>query len=381
MWRRNRILLSVGIVLTILAGARIALPHVIETFLNRQLAALDGYAGQIDDIDLAIWRGAIAADGVHIVRTTDADEQEAFFDCDRMQLSLEWRSLLKGALVAEGEIIRPVVNLVQSADEDEQQLGTETRWPTFLADLYPFDINTIRIRDGTVRLRTTRIASDDALIAHGIEASVDNLTNVADRNEETFANFSVDATVFADAPLRVRGSVDPIAETPTFDVNLELERVNLKDLNAWLREYVGADAQAGTFQLYLEIAAADGRFAGYAKPLMQDVDIYGADDRDDNVLRKAWEGIVEFATNLVENDAEKQVAARIPLRGTIDDPSTNIWETIGSVLSNAFVGAFARSLEGSISLRRVRKNLSEIGESSGVEEKEEIERRQRRRSG
>jgi hypothetical protein len=41
------------------------------------------------------------------------------------------------------------------------------------------------------------------------------------------------------------------------------------------------------------------------------------------------------------------------------------------VLRNAFVSAFARSLEGSISLRDVKKNLSELGESSGIQSPED----------
>src|SRR5690606_18403379 len=161
------------------------------------------------------------------------------------------------------------------------------------------------------------------------------------------------------------------AHQPTFDVNFQLESVELKELNPWLRQYAKADAQAGTFQLYMEIAAADGAFQGYAKPLMQDVDIYGSEERDESLLRKAWEGIIELATDIVENGDEDQVGARGPFRGRIQDPDANSWHTIASVLRNAFVSAFTRSLEGSISIRNVRENLSELGESSGIEVQDE----------
>jgi hypothetical protein len=69
---------------------------------------------------------------------------------------------------------------------------------------------------------------------------------------------------------------------------------------------------------------------------------------------------------VVENEEEDQVAARIPFTGTITNPETSIWQTIASVLRNAFVSAFARSLEGSISIRDVRENLSGIEEGSGI---------------
>jgi len=62
---------------------------------------------------------------------------------------------------------------------------------------------------------------------------------------------------------------------------------------------------------------------------------------------------------MLENRQEEQVAARIPLSGTIEHPNTDLFATIGSVLHNAFVGAFARSIEGSISVRSVRESLKD----------------------
>ena len=377
MRRRDKILLTVGVTLTILIAIRAVLPSAIERFINRQLAAVEGYDGRVEDVDLGIWRGAAAVEGVRIVRTTDERNNEPFFDCDRINVSIEWKSLMAGSLVAEGDVVRPVLNLVQAKDEEQQQLGTETKWPTFLADYYPFDINTFRVHDGTVRLRTPQIPAEQALVAQNVQAVLSNLTNVVDSEKESFARFEVQATVLDDAPLRINGSLNPLAQQPTFDVNLQLESVALKELNPWLRQYAKADAQAGTFQLYMEIAAADGAFQGYAKPLMQDVDIYGSEEQNDSLLRKAWEGIVEFATNIVENEDEDQVGARVPFSGTIQDPDSNIWQTIASVLRNAFVSAFAQSLEGSISIRNVRENLSELGESSGIKTQDENDEKSR----
>jgi hypothetical protein len=62
------------------------------------------------------------------------------------------------------------------------------------------------------------------------------------------------------------------------------------------------------------------------------------------------------------------VAARIPFSGTIKDPNTNLFATIASVLRNAFVSAFARSLEGSITLRNVKKNLRDVDPNKPADE-------------
>jgi len=131
-------------------------------------------------------------------------------------------------------------------------------------------------------------------------------------------------------------------------------------VNPWLREYIKADAEAGKFELYLELAAADGKFKGYAKPILQDVDIYRSGEEEQSALKRFWEGFLDFAANVFENQDADQVAARIPFSGTIKDPQTNLFATIASVMRNAFISAFARSLEGSITLRDVKKNLGDI---------------------
>jgi hypothetical protein len=143
-------------------------------------------------------------------------------------------------------------------------------------------------------------------------------------------------------------------------VNLEVKDVQLPQVNPWLREYIKADAEAGRFELYLELAAADGKFAGYAKPILQDVDLYRSNEEEQSALRRLWEGFLDFAANALENPDAEQVAARIPFSGTLENPDTSLFATISSVLRNAFVSAFARSLEGSITLRDVKKNLRDL---------------------
>ena len=150
------------------------------------------------------------------------------------------------------------------------------------------------------------------------------------------------------------------AKQPTFDVNMEVKKVQLPQVNPWLREYIKADAEAGKFELYMELAAADGKFKGYAKPILQDVDLYRSNEAEQSALRRLWEGFLDFAAEVLENDEADQVAARIPFTGTLENPETSLFATIASVMRNAFISAFARSLEGSITLRDVKKNLNEL---------------------
>jgi hypothetical protein len=370
MTRSRKILVSLLVVVAILLAARLALPTVVKDYVNRKLAALEAYDGHVGDIDIHLWRGAYSIDGIEIVKT-GAARPVPFFKARRVDFSVEWSSLAHGSIVSEAQFQGPELNLVQGKSEADTQLGDEENWNRRLEELFPFRFNTIRVVDGRVRFLAPGIRTQDAITARHVAGVVTNLTNVVETGKETFANFEVTADVLDGAPARVSGSVDAFAKQPTFDVNMEVKRVRLPKVNPWLREYIKADAEAGNFELYMELAAADGKFEGYAKPIMEDVDLYRSGEPEKNPIKRVWEGFLDFAAKVLENPEADQVAARIPFTGTIKDPQTSLFATIASVMRNAFVSAFARSLEGSITLRDVKKNLQGIDPTPTDGKKEE----------
>ena len=358
---RYRLLWALAIVAVALVAARLALPHWLEDEVNRRLMAMPSYDGHIADLDVALWRGAYRIEGVEIVKT-GAKSPTPFFSADRIDFSVEWRSLLRGRLVSECVMWNPDVNLVRAESEVQSQLGTGVNWGEQLERLFPFRFNTIRVHRGIATFRAPGISTNDALKARELEGEITNMTNVVETGKETFAGFRLSGVVLESGSAAVEGSANPLADTPTFDVNLTVKGVSLPEVNPWLREYVKADAESGEFELYTELAAADGKFRGYAKPIMREVDIYSSEEPEENPFKRLWEGLVEFAAEVLEDEETGQVAARIPFSGTIENPEAGLFETVVSVVHNAFVSAFARSLEGSVSIRSVRKNLEKVGD-------------------
>jgi hypothetical protein len=368
MIRRTKFLWALGILAVLLIAARAAAPFVVKDWLNKKLVALESYDGHVTDIDLALLRGAYRADMVRIVKT-GSKQPEPFFDAEHVDISIEWRNLLRGKLVVECVLQRPRVNLIRADTKEQSQLGTEVNWADELEKLSPFKFNTIVVKDGFATFRAPGIRSKDALQASNIFGEITNMTNVAKSGQATFAGFRASATVLDSGSALVVGSANPLARTPTFDVNLTVKDVELPRVNPWLREYIKADAEAGDFELYTEIAAADGKFRGYAKPIMRKVDIYRSEEATDSAFQRVWEGLVDFAAEIFEDQDTGQVAARIPIEGTIENPEAGVFETVVSVVRNAFVSAFTRSLEGSVSIRSVRKNIQKIGDEEDEEAK------------
>ena len=364
--RKRKILVGVLVAVVLLIGARIAMPFVVEDYVNHKLRNLQSYRGHIGDVDIHLWRGAYSIDGIEISKI-GSSRPVPFFRADRLDFSIQWRSLLRGSMVSEASFLRPEVNLVHAKSEKESQLGGEENWNARLEELFPFRFNTVEVHDGTVRFLAPGISTGDAITARQVNGAVSNLTNVLDTGKPTFADFRLDAEVLDGAPAKVAGSANAFAAKPTFDINMEVKNVELPQVNPWLREYIKADAEAGKFELYLELAASEGRFAGYAKPILQDVDLYRSGEAEQSALKRVWEGFLDFAAEVLENDDADQVAARIPFAGTIENPDTSLLATISSVMRNAFISAFARSLEGSITLRDVKKNLRTIGQEGSGE--------------
>jgi len=137
--------------------------------------------------------------------------------------------------------------------------------------------------------------------------------------------------------------------------------------------------------MYTEVAAKDGGFTGYVKPLIKDLDVLGKEDRDDNILRKAWEAIAGGVGQVFRNHPEDQVATKIPFEGRIDNPRANIWVTISNTLQNAFIRAIQPSIDNEINIASVdaekkeKKTLLQKVFSKDDDKKTKKEKRKERR--
>lgn len=346
---RTFLVLAISLILA-LVGLRLALPTLVRNYVNDKLQNMQSYTGHVDRIHLALWRGAYSIKDIVIEKKT-AKNNEQFFAAEELQLALQWQALFHGSLVGKARFLGAELNLVQSDNERERQLGNENNWNKTLSDLFPFTFNEIAVVDGIVRFRAPGIQRKEALVLQHADFVLRNLTNVFEADKVAYASFDLSGVVLGQGNVKINGKLDPYAEKPTFEVAAKLQKVALPELNPWLDTYAGVNARKGTFSFYAEFAAAHGKFKGYAKPIAKDIDVTTPKEDKDNIFRRAWAGLVELAAKLFKNHPKDQVATRIPFSGDIDDPDADVLATIFNVLRNAFVSAFSDSLEHSVNLR------------------------------
>jgi hypothetical protein len=348
--RKLKITLTVTIVLLI--ALRLALPYVILHFANKTLAKMSGYYGHIKDIDLALYRGAYKIKKMYLHKKDSITNLETeFFDTEEIDLSVHWGALLDGRIVGELEVEEPTLRFIKDKTEPKQIQKDTSDFRNVLNKFMPLEINRFEIHNGIIKYLDKTANPKVDIEMNNTHIKAENLTTVK-------GGSTLPATVTASADiyegtLDLNLRLDPLADDPTFDLNTELKNTNLVKLNDFFKAYGKFDVTKGSFGLFVEVAAKEGEFVGYAKPLIQDLKVLGPEDKDDNVLKKFWEGLVGGVGFIFKNQRQDQVATKVPIEGNFNKTKVYTWRAILEILRNAFVEALAPTVDNEINLGSV----------------------------
>ncbi|MBK9730133.1 MAG: DUF748 domain-containing protein [Chitinophagaceae bacterium] len=351
--RRLGLKILIGI-LILLIIVRLILPYVILHYGNKTLANdVKGYYGHMEDVDLSIYRGAYTICDVYLSKVDSATgKQSPFADAKEIDLSIEWKALLHGSIVGELVVETPTLNFIKEKVSAKQLAEDTTDFRILLKKFMPIKINRFEINNGSIHYidEGSSPKVDVALTDAHIVAT--NLQNSYDSAEVLPSGVTADAHVY-EGTFNLGMKLNPLADQATFDLNARLENTNLVLLNDFFKAYAKIDVNKGRFGLYTEVAAKNGKFTGYVKPIIKDLDVLGAEDKNDSFLRKLWEGLVGLAGQILENPKKDQVATKIPIEGEMSDPNIHVFTAIVEVLRNAFVQALFPAIDQQISIGSV----------------------------
>jgi hypothetical protein len=345
--------------LSLIIAIRIALPYIVLHYANKSLAEMKGYYGHIQDIDLALLRGAYSVDSIYLNKEDSVSrKQTPFFAASTIDLAIEWKALFKGSIVGQVVIDKPLIIFTKDKVEPQELAKDSADFKKVLNDFMPLSINKCEIHNGTVRYKDPGATPKVDIQMDDMHIVAQNLRNSYDSTALLPASIDASAKIY-EGTLSMTARLNPLAEAPTFDMSAELKNTNLVKLNEFFQAYAKIDVNKGLFGLYAEVAAKDSRFTGYVKPLIKDLDILGKEDRDDNIFQKLWEGIAGGVGQVFRNRSEDQVATKIPFQGRLDDPKTNVWYALGHILQNAFIQAIQPSIDNEISISSVESPKQE----------------------
>lgn len=350
--RTGIVLLSV---LVVLIAARIAAPFVIEEVLNRRLANLPDYRGSIDDVDLSLLDSELAVDGLRLDKRK-GNPKLPFMRIERMEVDYRWDALFDGEIVADVELIEPVINVMQAATQkkdvkdqikkdEEGQAVIET-----FKTLLPTKIHHLHIRSGAVRFKDSDARPPVDLKLTQLSAYISNLSNRPAPASELPTYGRLSGRLQRSGQLRATLRINIFTRHPTFDLDLALRGLDVRELKDFTRAYARVDLEKGKASFFTELRAKNGRITGYFKPMFDDIQVLDSDggDKDDPWYRKAWEGTVGAVEELFEDQKKDRAATRAPISGRTDQPGVDVLTTIVELVVNAFIRALVPGLEGTV---------------------------------
>ena len=364
-YKKKRYIVPVTIIV-VLISFRLLLPYLVKEYVNSVLEEIPGYYGQVDDIDLALYRGAYVIHNLYLNKV-NAGSKVPFLDFEKTDISIEWNALFNGKIVSEVIMTRPKVIYVF----EDQQEGTEPdveAWTKALTDLVPIDINNFEVIDGTVAFVQLQADPNIDLNLKNIDLNATNLKNVILKERTLPSDIHATAISIGNGKMVLDGQMNLVKQIPDMDVSVSITDADVKALNDFTKHYAKVDFDSGTFEVFGEVAIADGYLKGSIKPIIKNAKLIG---KDDGFLATLWEGFVGFFKFILKNQKNDTLATKIPIEGDLNHVGTKIWPTITGIFKNAWIKAYKGIVDDDINF--------EDAESGADKEKEKEERKQERK--
>ena len=338
-------LIVVLVVVVLLVVLRLALPGFVLDALNENMEQMgEEYRGEVGDVDIAIFRGAYRLSDVTI-RKVQENEQVPFFHVPEVNISMQWRPLIRKQILAvKVQLIDPEINFVDAEQEEAQQFGTQVNWRDALQETLQVDIDEFHVQNGTAIFRNFSSEPPVNIRAEDINLTAYNLTNARNPEGARDATLQGTATFLQHAPLEVEAAFDPLLRMESFDFRLRVTDVDLTRLNDFAEAYGKFDFSSGQGDLVVEVEAVDSQLSGYIKPLLHNVEVFSYEqdvqNEEKGFFQGLWEAVVHGGQEVLENQSEDQLATQIEVSGSLDNPDISPLQAFFSILRNAFVEAF-----------------------------------------
>ncbi|MBC7450884.1 MAG: DUF748 domain-containing protein [Cytophagales bacterium] len=330
---------------------RLFLPYIVKTYVNKVLADLDGYKGHVEDIDIWLIRGAYVINELKIDKT-GGKVPVPFIYSKTIDLSVEWRALLKGGIKAKVIFGEPVLTFVAGPSKASSQTGAETDWTKPLKKLLPIDINRFEIHNGKIKYNDFHSSPKVDIFINDFDLVATNISNLVGKGEKLPSDLTISGSSIGGGNLSIKGKMNLVKVTPDADINMKFTSIKLTALNDFAKAYGKFDFESGKMDLFSEVAVNDGKVDGYIKPILENVKILNWKE-DGNLMQKTWQAAVGLTFDVFKNHPKDQFATKVPLHGNLDKKvETNVVTTIIRVLKNAFVEAYSKSLDNSVSFTK-----------------------------
>lgn len=353
-YRSKTLWIVVVIIIALVIIVHVMLPIWVRNYVNKTLDHVGDYHGHVDNIGIALWRGAYKIRGIKVTKRT-GDVPVPFFSAPLIDLSVQWMALFHGALVGEINIVSPELNFVNAPSKEDSQAGVDEPWTEKVRKLFPLKINRFSVANGTVHYRDYHKKPRVDVVIDQVRIVATNLTNSEKLSKTLNAHVVMEARPLRAGDVRVKMDLDPYAAKPTFNLETELKNMPLVKLNEFAKAYAGITFEKGTLRVAAELNSKNGDFSGYVEPVFDNMAIFSIQHDSSNPITFVWQAIVGGITRLVRSHSVNRFGTKVPIHGSFDNPKPAIIATIFNVFRNAIIQVFSGELPNK-ELPKVEKN-------------------------
>jgi hypothetical protein len=341
MGRRLAVILAIAVALLVVI--RLVLDPLAAHYTQKALDAGEGFKGTFSDVHVTILPPGYQIEHLKIIEHPKGNWKDPIYYMKKVRLTILWRELLRGHLVANAWIDEPKF-LIKSHQEEKSAKKAKSIGEQ-LEESFPLRVDRIDIVDGEVLL--ARGTGDKAaeLWIHRANLVAEDLATRKAMLEGEYSKLRGSARVQKSGKLRLAFNLDVFAKELTFSGKASLEDLELREMYAFTKGRSDMQAKSGTIDLFVDLRARNGRLNGGVKPVLKNVEVEAAEKGLGTRLKAA---LTDAAIDLVENEdkGDDRVATVIPLKGTVSNAHAQVVPTILGAVRNAFVLGLASGFSG-----------------------------------
>lgn len=337
----KQLFLWIAIAAIVILAVRLALNPIARYFTQQSLDGLENYTGSFRDVSLSIIPPRYEITHVKIFQKPLGRSNEPFFFAERAKVSIVWKQILKGALVARVDVDHPKVTVVR-----ERVVPPEEKKPIHIPDIGarlkkapPLRIERVEVNEAEIIFVDATEENQPQIWIHDMEVDVKNIAT-----REKLAK-GMPTTVSANAILQKSGnltfslSASPWEKGLNFSGKTALKGLALTDLSEFAAAKSDLKPTKGTFDLFVSFEVEKNQITGGVKPVLSNVDV--APEKP-SLLDWLKSKVVDttlsiFSSSPDQAPEQEKMATIIPIKGTITDPNPQILPTILGIIRNAFV--------------------------------------------
>lgn len=337
-------------------GVRIAADPLAERFTQKALDNLEGYRGQFSDVSVSFIPPGYAIHDLKIEQEKSRikdplvyiEDLDARVDLSRLlSFQLVGKASAYHAKFAMGLSTPPKPPKKEAGKEKKEKKAApeEIDVADTLYGLIPFRVDRVELREGEFLLVDDTEPRRPQLWISNVELAIENIATRRSLDKNVPIAMTMRATAQKSGTFKMMANIDALAgEKPAFTGQAELIGLELKHVHDFVAAKTGLAAK-GTLDTFINFNSADGKLSGAIKLMLKNPKLVAADDK---LVHKLEAKLGNVGLRLFSDRVEGRnaLATTLPIKGTLENPSPQIWPAVLGVVRNAFVEGLSWGFAG-----------------------------------